>query len=78
MMMIMMIIIIMARPECKETVLRNQQVQTDRTILDNKPDIILSGKEKGTCMLLLVAVSGDRNIIKKEAEKILIHKDLTI
>jgi hypothetical protein len=51
---------------------------TDRTILDNKPGIILSGKEKGTCMLLLVAVSGDRNVIKKEAEKILIHKDLTI
>jgi len=60
----------MARPECKETVLRNQQVQVDRTIPD-KPDIILGVKEKGTRMLILVAVSGDRNVVKKEAEKIL-------
>jgi hypothetical protein len=81
MMMIMIIIImiiiimIMARPECEETVLWNQQVQTDRTIPDSKPDIILFGKEKGTCMLILVAMSGDRNAIKKEAEKILIYED---
>ena len=53
-------------------------MQTDRTIPDNKPDIILDGKEKGTCMLILVAVSGDRNVVKKEVEKILICKDLTI
>jgi len=31
-----------------------------------------------TCMLIDVAISGDRNVIKKEAEKILIYKDLTI
>jgi hypothetical protein len=29
-------------------------------------------------MLIDVAISGDRNVIKKEAEKILIYKDLTI
>ena len=29
-------------------------------------------------MLIDVAVSGDRNVIKKEAEKILRYKDLTI
>ena len=29
-------------------------------------------------MLIDVAVSGDRNVIKKEAEKILKYKDLTI
>ena len=29
-------------------------------------------------MLLDVAISGHRNVIKKEAEKILKHKDLTI
>jgi len=29
-------------------------------------------------MLIDVAISGDRNIIKKEAEKILKYKDLTI
>ena len=56
----------------------NQQVQTVRTIPNNKPDIIIRDNEKGTCMLIDVAISGDRNVIKKEAEKILKYKDLTI
>ena len=34
----------------------------------NKPDIIIRDSEKGTCMLIDVAISGDRNMIKKEAE----------
>jgi hypothetical protein len=53
-------------------------VQTDRTIPNNKPDIIIHDNEKGTCMLIEVAISGDRNVIKKEAEKILKYKDLII
>jgi hypothetical protein len=56
----------------------NQQVQTDRTIPNNKPDVIIRDNEKGTCMLIDVAISEDRNMIKKEAEKILRYKDLTI
>ena len=55
----------------KVTILWNQQVQTDRTIPNNKPDIIIGDNENGTCMLIHVANSGDRNVIKKEAEKIL-------
>jgi hypothetical protein len=55
----------------KETILWNQQVQTDRTSPSNKPDIIIQDNEKGTCMLIDVAISGDRNVIKKEAGKIL-------
>jgi len=62
----------------KLTILWNQQVQTDRTIPNNKPDIIIRGNEKRTCMLIDVAISGDRNVIKKEGEKILKYKDLTI
>ena len=62
----------------KVTLLWNQQVQTDRTIPNNKPDIIIRDNEKGTCMLIDVAISVDRNVIKKEAEKILKYKDLTI
>jgi hypothetical protein len=62
----------------KVTILWNQQVQTDRTIPNNKPDIIIRDNEKRTCMLIDVAISGDRNVIKKEAEKILRYKDLTI
>ena len=45
---------------------------------NNKPDILICDNEKGTCMLIDVAISGDRNVIKKEAEKILNIKDLTI
>jgi hypothetical protein len=33
---------------------------------------------KGTCMLVDVAIPGGRNVIQKEAEKILKYKDLTI
>jgi hypothetical protein len=33
--------------------------------------------KKETCVLIDIAVSEDRNVIKKEAEKILINKDLT-
>jgi len=62
----------------KVTILWNQQVQTDRTIPNNKLDIIICDNEKGTCMLIDVAISGDRNVIKKEPKKILKYKDLTI
>jgi len=58
----------------KVTIFWNQQVQTDRTIPNNKPDIIIRDNEKGTCMLIDVAISGDRNVFKKEAEKILKYK----
>jgi hypothetical protein len=59
----------------KVTILWNQQVQTDRTVPNNKPDIIIRDNEKGTFMLIDVAIPGDRNVIKKEAEKILKYKD---
>jgi len=60
----------------KVFLLWNQQVRTDRTIPSNKPDIIRDN-EKGTCMLIDVAIPGDRNVIKKEVEKSLKYKDLT-
>ena len=34
--------------------------------------------ENGTCLLIDVAISGDRNVIKKEFEEILKRKDLAI
>jgi hypothetical protein len=41
----------------KVTILWNQQVQTDRTVpSNNKPDIIIRDNEKGTCMLIDVAM----------------------
>jgi len=58
----------------KVTILWNQQIQTDRTIPNNRPNIIIRDNEKGTCLLIDVAISGDRNVIKKEAEKILKYR----
>ena len=60
------------------TILWNQQVQTDRTIPNNKPDIIIGDNETGACMLIDVAIPEERNVIKKEAKKILNYKNLTI
>jgi hypothetical protein len=52
------------------------QVETDRTIPNNKLDINIC-YDKGTSMLIDDAISGDRKVMKKEAEKILNYKDLT-
>jgi hypothetical protein len=53
----------------KVTILRNQQLQTDRTIPNNKPDIIIRDNEKGSCILIDVAISGDKNVIKKRPRR---------
>ena len=54
------------------------QVQTDRTIPNNKPDIIIRDNDRGTCVLMDVEMSEDRNVIKKGAENILKYADLII
>jgi hypothetical protein len=56
----------------------NNNNNNNRNIPNTKPDIVIRDNEKGTCMLIDVAISGDRNIIKKVAEKVLKYKDLTI
>jgi hypothetical protein len=53
-------------------------VQTDKSTPNNKPDIIIRDNEKRTCILIDVTISGDRNVIKKEAVKIVQYQDLTI
>ena len=64
--------------EGKLNMLWNQQVRTHRTIPNNKPDIIIRDNQKRTCMLIDVAIPGDKNVIEKEAKKILKYKDLII
>ena len=64
--------------EGKVTISWNQQVQIDRTLPNNKPTVIKCDNENGTCILIDVAISGDGNMIKNEAEKILKYKNLTI
>jgi len=57
--------------EGKVTILWNQHVQTDRTIPNNKPDIINHDRKQGMCMLIEAAFPGDKNVIMTEASKIL-------
>jgi len=54
------------------------QVRTDTIISNNKLDIIIRGNKQGTCMRIDVAIPGERNMVKKEAEKIFKYKDLII
>jgi hypothetical protein len=53
-------------------------VRTDRTIPNIKLDIIIHDNKEGTCMLIDFAIPGDKNVIKKETEKILKYKGLII
>ena len=53
----------------KVTIMWNKKIQTDRTIPNNKPHIIIRNNEKGTYMLIDVAISGDRNVIKKRSRE---------
>ena len=48
-----------------------QTVQTDRTVSNNTPDITIRDSGKATFMSIDVAISGYRNVIKREAEMIL-------
>ena len=41
----------------KVTILWNQQVQTERTIPNNKPDIIICNNEKRKCRIIDIAIS---------------------
>jgi hypothetical protein len=53
-------------------------MQTDRTMPNNRPDIIICDNEKENCMLIEVAISGDRNVIKKKAKIILKYQVVQI
>ena len=55
----------------------SQQVKTDRTIPNSKLDTIIYDNEKGMCMLIDVAILGDRNMINKDAKKLQKYYDLT-
>jgi hypothetical protein len=43
---------------------------------NNKPEIKIRDKEKGACMLIYVVISVDRNVMKKDGEKILKYNEL--
>ena len=60
------------------TVLRNQSVHTDREVAANRPDIIIKNKKEKTCTLIDEAILADRNVVQKDAEKMLKYKCLCI
>jgi hypothetical protein len=49
--------------EGKVTILWNQQVQTDRSIFESKPDVIIHDNDNGIFTLIFVAILVDRNVI---------------
>ena len=53
------------------TTVWEQQVQTDTTIPDNKQNILIRDRENGTRLLIDTDMSGDKNVVNKETEKIL-------
>jgi hypothetical protein len=50
----------------------------DKRQYDDDDDDDDGDDDKETCMVIDGAVSGDRNVIKKEAEKILKYEELTL
>jgi hypothetical protein len=53
----------------------NQEIQTDKEVLANRPNIIIKNKEDKICELTDVATPSDRNVIQKEAEMKLKYKN---
>ena len=53
-----------------------EPTRANRTIPNNKLGIVIHDNKTGTCTFMDAAISGNRNVIKKEADKILKYKDL--
>ena len=52
------------------------QIQTDRKVLVNQPDIVVIDKEKKEAVVIDIAVPSNSNIKKKEYEKLEKHQGL--
>jgi hypothetical protein len=51
-------------------------VKTGRTFPNNIRDINTRDNERATCLLIDITIPGDRNVFKKETEKILNCKEI--
>ncbi|KAG1698106.1 Serine/threonine-protein kinase SIK2 [Nymphon striatum] len=60
------------------TVLWDSQIQTDRHIPCNKPDIVIKEKNSRRCFLIDVSIPSDYNIQKEATEKLSKYVDLQI
>jgi hypothetical protein len=54
------------------------QQYTQTEVTTNRPDIIIKDTKEKICTMVNVAISADRNVVQKEAEKKLKHKSLCI
>jgi hypothetical protein len=50
--------------EDKVTILRNRQLNNDTAVPNIKPDIMVLENERRTCLLIQIAISGDKDVIK--------------
>jgi len=50
-------------------------MRTDRTVPNNKLDVIIRDNKQGTCTLIDASIPDDRNVIKKEVKKLKKYKD---
>jgi len=53
-------------------------VTTDRTIPNNKSDIIICNNENEICLLIDIANSGDLNMVKKGTKKVVNYENLSM
>jgi hypothetical protein len=66
------------RPVTKDNNNSNKIIIIIIIIPNDKPGVIIRDNKQGTCMLIDIAIPGDKNMIKKEAENILKCKHLII
>jgi hypothetical protein len=50
-------------------VLWNQDVETDREVMANRPATMIKKKREKRCVLVDVTILADRNVTQKETEK---------
>ena len=60
------------------TILWDLPIITDRTIMANKPDVVVLSHRDKKCLLIEVSIPEDRNVLMKEIEKIHKYRDLEI
>ena len=46
----------------------DETISTDRTILANRPDLIILNKNEQNCLIVDLAIPDDVNVLKKETE----------
>ena len=68
----------MQSKDSKITIMWDMPVNTDRTITENRPDIIIKDSVNSTCKLIDMSIPPDRNIALKEMDKKSKYKDLEL